>query len=582
MAVGKIAPFDMDKDCWDLYVERLEQYFIANTVSESVKVATLITVVGRDAYELMVNLCTPARPATKTFDQLKAIMKSHLQPKPSVLAERFKFRQRRQASDESIAEYVAALKKMSMTCNFGADSLQDNLRDQFVCGLSKDVIRQRLFAESRATFEKAFKLAVTIDSAETESAVMEKRVDNHGGSTGVYQVASSWGRGSYGNGEAAGGRKVTGATRGGAGTGRGASGRGGRRGPGATGAGRGRGAHGSAAGCKTCGGSHDSNTCKFKAYVCRVCNRDGHLKRMCPRLREEQLFALYDGGADGQVAYDDSEGSDEVVTYNYSIAFKDFSAYPPYVLSMKVNKRNIDMEIDTGICISCISYDCYIRTLGNFKLQPSDVSMRYYTGERVIPVGKLCLNVQYGQVNKELDLYVIKRGMTSLLGRQWIHELGVTLPILVPCNKLDRENIGQKFDENVFSSRFKEVFEDGLGRFTGGKVGFALREGARPVFLRARPLPYALREPVERALDQLVRDGIITPVPTSDWATVVVPVMKKDGTIRLCGDFKLTLNKCLQVDHFPVPRVDDLLTKLHKGDTFSKIDLSQAYAQFEL
>ncbi|XP_061728709.1 uncharacterized protein LOC133533696 [Cydia pomonella] len=372
MAVGKIAPFDMNKDCWDLYVERLEQYFIANSVSDTVKVATLITVIGSDAYELMVNLCTPARPATKTFDQLKAIMKSHLQPKPSVLAERFKFRQRRQASDESIAEYVAALKKMSMTCNFGADSLQENLRDQFVCGLSKDVIRQRLFAEEEITFEKAFKLAVTIDSAETESAVMEKRVDNHGGSTGVYQVASSRGRGSYGHGEAAGGRKVTGATRGWAGAGRGASGRGGRRGPGVAGAGRERGAHGGAAGCKVCGGSHDSNTCKFKAYVCRVCNRDGHLKRMCPRLREEQLFALYDGDADGQVA-------------------------------------------------------------------------------------------------------------------------------------------------------FKEVFEDGLGRFTGGKVGFALREGARPVFLRARPLPYALREPVERALDQLVRDGIITPVPTSDWATPVVP-----------------------------------------------------------
>ncbi|XP_061727717.1 uncharacterized protein LOC133532874 [Cydia pomonella] len=369
MAVGKIAPFDMNKDCWDLYVERLEQYFIANSVSDTVKVATLITVIGSDAYELMVNLCTPARPATKTFDQLKAIMKSHLQPKPSVLAERFKFRQRRQASDESIAEYVAALKKMSMTCNFGADSLQENLRDQFVCGLSKDVIRQRLFAEEEITFEKAFKLAVTIDSAETESAVMEKRVDNHGGSTGVYQVASSRGRGSYGHGEAAGGRKVTGATRGWAGAGRGASGRGGRRGPGVAGAGRERGAHGGAAGCKVCGGSHDSNTCKFKAYVCRVCNRDGHLKRMCPRLREEQLFALYDGDADG----------------------------------------------------------------------------------------------------------------------------------------------------------FKEVFEDGLGRFTGGKVGFALREGARPVFLRARPLPYALREPVERALDQLVRDGIITPVPTSDWATPVVP-----------------------------------------------------------
>ncbi|XP_037298293.1 uncharacterized protein LOC119190433 [Manduca sexta] len=83
-----------------------------------------------------------------------------------------------------------------------------------------------------------------------------------------------------------------------------------------------------------------------------------------------------------------------------------------------------------------------------------------------------------------------------------------------------------------FSSRFCEVFKEGLGRFTGGPVGFQLRDGARPVFMRARPLAYALREPIERALDQMVRDGILTPVATSDWATPIVPVMKKDGTVR--------------------------------------------------
>ncbi|XP_049884610.1 uncharacterized protein K02A2.6-like [Pectinophora gossypiella] len=132
------------------------------------------------------------------------------------------------------------------------------------------------------------------------------------------------------------------------------------------------------------------------------------------------------------------------------------------------------------------------------------------------------------------------------------------------------------------SSRYSDVFAEGLGRFTGGKVGFRLRKDARPVFLRARPLAYALREPVERALDSLVRDGVITPVSSSDWATPIVPVMKKDGTIRVCGDFKITLNKCVEVDRFPLPRVEDLLAKLHGGDKFSKIDLSQAYAQFEL
>ncbi|CAK1600392.1 unnamed protein product [Parnassius mnemosyne] len=130
--------------------------------------------------------------------------------------------------------------------------------------------------------------------------------------------------------------------------------------------------------------------------------------------------------------------------------------------------------------------------------------------------------------------------------------------------------------------RFSEVFADELGRFSGGRVSIHLRQGARPVFMRARPLAYALREPVERALEQLVRDGVLTPVERSDWATPIVPVLKKDGNIRICADYKLTLNKVLEVDRYPLPRIDDLLSRLHGGERFSKIDLSQAYAQLEL
>ncbi|XP_026332438.1 uncharacterized protein K02A2.6-like [Hyposmocoma kahamanoa] len=124
--------------------------------------------------------------------------------------------------------------------------------------------------------------------------------------------------------------------------------------------------------------------------------------------------------------------------------------------------------------------------------------------------------------------------------------------------------------------------DTGLGPVHRGKdrVPFARRRAA--AFIRARPLAYALREPVERALAQMVRDGILTPVTTSDWATPIVPVIKKDGSIRVCADYKLTLNKCLEVDHYPLPKVEDLLTKLHGGEKFTKLDLSQAYAQFEL
>ncbi|XP_022818470.1 uncharacterized protein K02A2.6-like [Spodoptera litura] len=134
----------------------------------------------------------------------------------------------------------------------------------------------------------------------------------------------------------------------------------------------------------------------------------------------------------------------------------------------------------------------------------------------------------------------------------------------------------------VTSSKYCEVFADGLGRFTGGKVSVHVRPGARPVFMRARPLAYALREPVERALTQLQLDGILSPVERSDWATPIVPVVKKDGNIRICADYKLTINKVIEVDRYPLPRVEELLLQLRGGEHFSKIDLSQAYAQFEL
>ena len=62
----------------------------------------------------------------------------------------------------------------------------------------------------------------------------------------------------------------------------------------------------------------------------------------------------------------------------------------------------------------------------------------------------------------------------------------------------------------------------------------------------------------------------------------MVPVPKPDGSVRLCGDFKTTINPILQVDQHPLPKPEYLLTILTKGKKFSKIDLSQAYQQMIL
>ncbi|XP_061708233.1 uncharacterized protein K02A2.6-like [Cydia pomonella] len=583
MSIGKIGAFDVHKDNWDLYVERLGQYFVVNDVKPAVQVATLITVMGSEAYELMANLCSPDKPSTKEFDDLVAVMKKHLQPTRSTMAERFKFRQRTQRSDETIAEYTAELKKLTKDCDFQEASLKENLRDRFVCGIRNDSIRQKLFTEDNLTFERAFKMAVAMEAAESHAALVQDRSTIEEGvsssmiATAVHQLATVK-RDKRQSAEAASTERY------------------GPRGPkvtqgdgtkGAMGADKRRVVTNSAdwkggqtQQCSACGGQHGQSSCKFRAYVCRVCNKEGHLKKMCPNLRKNVSFhAMLEEQAGYQYSDSDSNGSEEV--NNFSIDAKKLKKYGPYMVQLKVNNVNLVMEVDTGSAISCISYDCYSQLFPECPLKASNLNLCYYTDISVKPVGKILPSVQYNKKCKELDLYVMVNGKTSLLGRQWIKELGI-LPDLVKsvnCNNVSTKHI---FDINDFSSRYCEVFEGGLGRFTGGTVGFRLREGAAPVFLRARPLAYALREPVERALDQLVADGVITPVNSSDWATPIVPVMKKDGTIRVCADFKLTLNRCLEVDRFPLPRVDDLLAKLYGGTRFTKLDLSQAYAQFEL
>ena len=95
-------------------------------------------------------------------------------------------------------------------------------------------------------------------------------------------------------------------------------------------------------------------------------------------------------------------------------------------------------------------------------------------------------------------------------------------------------------------------------------------------------MPYALKPKIDKELDHLVERGILEKVSYSDWATPIVPVPKPNGNVRICGDFKVTLNPVLEVDKYPLPRTDDIFASLSQGQMFSKIDLKDAYLQMEV
>ena len=101
-----------------------------------------------------------------------------------------------------------------------------------------------------------------------------------------------------------------------------------------------------------------------------------------------------------------------------------------------------------------------------------------------------------------------------------------------------------------------------------------VKEGAKPKFCKARPVPFALKGAIDRELDCLEADGILERVTYSEWAVPVVPVPKTEGQLLLCGDYEVTINPILEVDQYPFPKPDNIFATLATGKFFTKIDLT--------
>ena len=118
--------------------------------------------IGAKTYTLLRSL---ALPQDKSFDELQQHLKHHFEPEPLVIAERFRFHRRDQVADESIAKYLAELKRLTTHCKFGV-FLDEALRDRMVRGLRSEMITQkRLLDEPKLTLEKALEVAQGIEAA---------------------------------------------------------------------------------------------------------------------------------------------------------------------------------------------------------------------------------------------------------------------------------------------------------------------------------------------------------------------------------------------------------------------------------
>ncbi|XP_031760407.1 uncharacterized protein K02A2.6-like, partial [Xenopus tropicalis] len=172
-----------------------------------------------------------------------------------------------------------------------------------------------------------------------------------------------------------------------------------------------------------------------------------------------------------------------------------------------------------------------------------------------------------------------KGNRPTLLGRNWLKHLKLNWAKIFTIKQTEAA-----FHKNLeqILSKHDSLFKEEFGSIKGLKATITVNSDAKPIFHKPRPLPYALKEPVEKELERMEHYGIVSPVKYSSWAAPIVVVPKKDKTIRLCGDYKVTVNRCIEPEPYPLPNVEDLFATLAGGKYFSKIDLSNAYQQLEL
>lgn len=73
----------------------------------------------------------------------------------------------------------------------------------------------------------------------------------------------------------------------------------------------------------------------------------------------------------------------------------------------------------------------------------------------------------------------------------------------------------------------------------------------------------------EQQIERLIEQDIITPVNDSDWGTPIVPIPKPDGEIRICGDYKSTINRFLADFRYPLPRIEEIFVSMQGGQLFT-------------
>nr|XP_012218140.1 PREDICTED: uncharacterized protein K02A2.6-like [Linepithema humile] len=311
--------------------------------------------------------------------------------------------------------------------------------------------------------------------------------------------------------------------------------------------------------CFRCNGSHLPETCTHIQTECRYCKKIGHIKGACFKKKKDGKKDS-SNKCEGQKKKETSkchhteEDNEESSSVSYLFNVSARETTDKRTASVMIEGFPVEMEIDSGAGHTIIGRETFNRIWpAGKKLESSKVILRTWSKQQLETLGECKVKVQFRGIKSQLRLMIMANNGPNLLGRDWFGTLGISVS---GTHWVQEEALPPALEQ------YKEVFRQELGRYRGAPIKIVLDEGARPIFRRHRAVPLALQAKVEAELTRMVKEDVLEQVNQSDWATPIVPVLKRNGDIRICGDYKGTVWRLLA-----------------GGRVFTKLDLDRAYTQ---
>ena len=552
LAPFSIEPTDSASVRWERWLRRFDNFVVARDIANNARQkAMLLHYAGEAVFDLSEEVGVVP---TDNFEQTKLKLTAYFTPRRNEEYEVFTFRQTQQKSGETLDQFHARLQQISKNCNFQDKNREIKLQIIQKCSMPK--IRDKGLSEVNITLLQLLTYGRTL-----EATVQQAKIMSDAASNGTYVHAVSHDSHSFSSkqGEYGAPRFRASRVQGKSSSHRDHQGAGpryekphykqpqGKPPPWM-----------SAKSCPGCGGQpHNRLKCKSWGKTCHKCYRENHFASVCRS--KEAHFIENDSTSD--LCEDTYTRSLHHTTGTHTVN--------PYECTVTMAGKVVCLEIDIGASVSLISE----REWGKIKESASQLTLdtnnvpclRNYAGNPIKPLGKIRLNVYHNNQQHKLPVLVVPGVGPNLLGRDWLSVL-----------KLDWARVF-KVDTDDLLRPYQEVFSDGLGALKGVTAKFYVDENIKPRYCKPIPVPLALRAKVEAELDRLKETGVIRPVEYSEWAAPIVPVLKSTGAIRICGDYKVTINQAVKVDKYPIPNINDLFTKLTGGVMYTKLDLSHAY-----